>query len=508
MNSITDLDPGANTLDPGLSWKPSQTAWAWLRFFMSRQPDLDAQMTRFGRVHPQFSYVLAEMYGRLYQRKTPPRTDRTETTALRLSRVLHGILDESDEWLSLLERCDGDALLALAGLSRILEALEDLELPGLPPVVPPPESPKDKQSEGPPNDEDSPDEGETTPSDEDPETEGESSAEGEPGDEGVEGDAFDGAPLRDWLDQQESDSEARAKSRASMTTAAEQALELAQAHVNACADAFGDSSAEVFRKNPEVASELLTHLQHDVEYQALLKRMGRWLESMRSDRKQRRLPAPTVPMGATLTGDVRALTNVERALLVDPDTEDYVLARLALRQASGWERGDMQAAEQGGVYILLDVSGSMETLLPEAKAFAVAAAILATRAKREVIVAAFNTAVYQIPFDGTTHASLLNGVDRLSSLRCSGGTSIMVALSSFLALPEPFRRKADILLVSDGCSAYNTETLLQVCKEADITYIAMGPAGVDKEMAKHAKTTISSVGGLTRAMATAVAAVI
>ena len=451
------LDPEVHILDSGVNYRTSQVAFAWLMFFTSITHRLDGFLRRYHRVHPQFAYLVGEIFGRLYQNRTPQRDDREDTLIKGLGGVLHGILDETTEMKNLQRVCNGDPMTARLALLTMLDAIDKLKLPNS-------SEEEDKEVE------DLFGRGEGK----DEKEEGEKEEEGDPSPDPEGGKERDYQDLRDWVESHSSPGESRAKARKEVQKGASNAKEAAYEAKEAFGNAFGDEPGEVFRSDKGAALQFQDHLLTNKALREMMKLLGSWRSSILKKHQDEFIPAPTQVMGFEMTSKWRNLTAASRALLMHPPTRKMMIAKVIKGQAGGWRRGEMVGQEQGCVYILIDASGSMQgPSLNQAAAFAGAMCVLAHRGKRDVKVAAFNTEVTPVPVDLKSTRTIGESLVNLTRLVASGGTNFSPALSSFLDLPPAWRKKADIVLISDGCGDLDAPILEAVQRQASLTYLVV-----------------------------------
>jgi len=456
------LDPDVSSLKPGITYSTSQLSWAWLMYFFSKTPRLEKWSRRYNNVHPQFVYLIAEVFGRLFQNQTPERA-APESIISQLCTVIHELLNEQTSMPSLMVKCDGDPLTARLALMTLLDAIDDLNLPG---SDQPDEDPFDGQ-------ESSNDSGE-----QDKEQSGQQDQAGTP--------QPDYQALQDWIDNHNSSAEARAASRKAIGDGADQADKETKEHKQACSNAFGSGSGDMFGGDPEGALEFQDALKDNHRLKELIDLLGRWKDSISKASEDHLVPAPTVPRGIAQTKRAKDLTPAARAMLSDPDLEDMMLAKLVAGRAPGYDRGEMEGQEQGGVYVLIDASGSMGSVrMRQAAAMAAAVSLMCRDAKREARMAVFNTGVVALPCELDSVSDVTATLRTLSALSAGGGTDFNPALQSFLSMDDDFKQKSDIVLISDGYGPLEPDILNAVLQQASITYVVVDGGQVHPLLVEH-----------------------
>jgi uncharacterized protein with von Willebrand factor type A (vWA) domain len=230
----------------------------------------------------------------------------------------------------------------------------------------------------------------------------------------------------------------------------------------------------MFRNDPEGSMTFQDTLLNNGMFLEMMKLLGRWKASMEKEHRDNFVPVPTAPMGLEHTNNISNMTTLSRAMLAHPSTKKLMILKLLNHQAPGYKRGELEGMERGGIYILIDCSGSMGGgRLSQAVAFSGAMCLLAWKAKRDVRVSVFNMRVTEVKIDLSSLASTNASLKRLCHLTASGGTNFNPALKSFLDLEESFRSKSDVVIISDGAGPLDDSLLRAVQEQASLTYIVV-----------------------------------
>jgi len=209
----------------------------------------------------------------------------------------------------------------------------------------------------------------------------------------------------------------------------------------------------------------------------------------------------------TCGDDVSRMVASELMLLGDEDTEMLLYRKMLEHSAIQYELRGKERLAQGPIVFVLDESGSMQGSRDEwAKACAIAIMEIASRQKRPFALVHFDSSVkrrdvFADPSAGISIEKLAEMVGFFSG----GGTNIAAGLSAasdlIKTLPEgKTLRKADIVLISDGCDGSQDDTVkeLERCTENGVAVhgIAIGcpmPQWMTKRLSSCTEMTDNDV---------------
>ena len=458
---LEPLDPDLSTLSPGITWRTSQLAYAFLLLFASRTPRIEKFLRRYHAVHPQFAYFIGELFGRLYQKQTPPVEKPSETLIARLSHTLHGLLEETTSYGPLRESCNQDPLMARVSLLALLDAVDALKLPSTGPEQ------KEDRSEG----------GQQGSGSDDEKQQGR-----------------DWGALQQWIDKHSKPGESRAAARKALEDAAQRGSQDAASTQAAFCNTFGSQASDVFTGDQGGALEFQDVLMKNWTLQKIVELLGRWRASIVKAQEDSFIPAPTQVQGVENTSNLRDLTPASRALLSNEKTRKMMLLQIIKGQALGYRRGELEGLAQGGVHLLVDCSGSMGgRRLMEAMAFAGAISVLCARQSREVRMHVFNVSAHPIPLDFRSPSKTASSLEAISRLSANGGTDLNAPLRAFLNQDASFRAKSDVVLISDGCGPVSPTLLQEVTRQARLTYLVVEGGEVSGALKEAADEVVIGV---------------
>lgn len=148
-----------------------------------------------------------------------------------------------------------------------------------------------------------------------------------------------------------------------------------------------------------------------------------------------------------LSNDLKNILPLELCKLFDNDLELDFLKRFSSNELLCRDRENLSDLGKGPVIIAIDESGSMDHVIYNAKAIALATAWAASQQERDVHIVRFSSLVDSFDFNENNHYKISNFINEFYG----GGTNIIGALHCVKKLLEKDTKynKADILIITD-----------------------------------------------------------
>jgi len=285
-----------------------------------------------------------------------------------------------------------------------------------------------------------------------------------------------------------------AKLRGAIASKVRQANVDAKKTSEALSIVYGDEVGEVISSNPdEHASKIAEQVRSSKKLSDFLAHIGRLLSAMKSSPVRQRIRGSVMPYDIATTRDFRRLIPSELALFANPSTRALQTVRVVSGQALGWEYAEMGSKSKGPIHVALDVSGSMQDSLTEAKAFAVASCLHAADNGRAVSSSVFNMTTTQVAGGLETPSERGQFVSYMLGVTAYGGTDFrpLVDHISTLGATE------DVLLISDGVGRLDEDRTREVFSNRVLHYLVLGDrSAVQPTLAEIAKDRMITVSEL------------
>jgi hypothetical protein len=272
----------------------------------------------------------------------------------------------------------------------------------------------------------------------------------------------------------------RAASAASLKQAAQDAAD-AEAVIGLAYGTEG-TSTQLADPDPE-AARLAAEIRKNSRMAEFLRRIGQFMEAIQQSSARQRVHGHVMPYDIGTTRDFRRLVPSELALLALPQTRANQTVRVVAGKALGWQMTDIAPKSIGPFHVAVDMSGSMDPVEIEAKAFAVAAVLSAADQGRDVTMCIFDTEVKPIAGDLDSPQGRAKFIGDVLKARAGGGTNFKPLVKHI----ERLGAGVDVLLISDGQGAIDEQHTRQVFSSRALHYLVLGyENGVDpllKELA-------------------------
>lgn len=191
-------------------------------------------------------------------------------------------------------------------------------------------------------------------------------------------------------------------------------------------------------------------LRNKDEVRKIAEMAGRFKSIARKKQKQKY--TETIQRnGVSVGNNIERLLPQELALYANPATKNEFLRRFAESQTLMYSPEGKETLGKGALVVLLDESGSMHKLNPQAKGFVIALAMIAKKQKRDLIVIPFSNNIGTSTKCEKGKVSTQHIVD-WATVFLGGGTKYMPPLiEAQRVISEQKRFKnGDIIFVTDG----------------------------------------------------------
>jgi hypothetical protein len=262
-----------------------------------------------------------------------------------------------------------------------------------------------------------------------------------------------------------------AKFRGAIVSKVRQANVDASKTTEALSVVYGDEVGQAMTTDPdEHAATIAEQVRKSKKLSDFLAHIGRLLSAMKSSPVRQRVRGSVMPYDIATTRDFRRLIPSELALFSNPSTRALQTVRVVSGQALGWEYAEMGSKSKGPIHVALDVSGSMQNSLTEAKAFAVASCLHAADNGRAVSASVFNMETRQVAGGLDTPTERGKFVSYMLGVVAYGGTDFRPLVEHI----EKLGATEDVLLISDGVGRLDEDRTREVFTNRALHYLVLG----------------------------------